>query len=73
METTTTHTKGETMNNAALEGFRQIADAMIGSERNWEWHGLHLSQHMVGITQERAEEYAAKHGGTASEIKQGSK
>ena len=52
------------MNNATLQGFRALAEAMIG-EANWQWIGPHMSQRMFGITQERAEAYAARHGGEA--------
>lgn len=52
------------MNAAQLNAFRQIADEMIG-RADWQWIGPHLSQRMFGITRERAEAYAARHGGTA--------
>lgn len=52
------------MNDATIYGFRAIAAVMIG-EANWQWIGPHMSQRMFGITQKRAEEYAAKHGGEA--------
>ena len=63
--------KGETMNDATLAGFRQLADTMLGDNRNWQWRGNHLSQNMLGITQERAENYAAHYGGTASKMDEG--
>ena len=56
------------MNDVTLAGFRQLADAMLGDERNWQLRGEHLSQQMFGITQERAEKYAAQYGGVASKM-----
>lgn len=53
------------MNDAQLQAFRDIADAMQAKPANWQWIGPHLSQRMFGITQERAEAYAKAHGGTA--------
>lgn len=54
------------MNDATLQAFRDIADQMAGPEpRDWQWIGPHASQCMFGITQERAEGYAERHGGTA--------
>lgn len=54
------------MNDATLEGFRKIAAAMAGdTPTDWEWIGASMSQRMFGITQERAEAFAARHGGTA--------
>lgn len=58
------------MTTATLEGFRMIADAMNGGvPQNWQWIGPHMSQRMFGISRERAEKYAAKHGGKAEEMK----
>jgi hypothetical protein len=55
------------MNDATLNAFRAIAAAMAGPEpQTWQWIGPWPSQRMFGITQARAETYAAKHGGTAS-------
>jgi len=57
------------MTNAALDHFRTLADAMAGDQpRDWQWIGQHLSQRMFGITEQRAKEYAARHGGTASRM-----
>ena len=56
------------MNNATLEGFRQIYAAMNPERQDWQWVGPHMSQRMFGISQARAEQYAAKHGGTASKM-----
>ena len=54
------------MTNAQLQAFRRIAAQMAGeTPTDWEWVGQHMSQRMFGITQERAEGYAARHGGTA--------
>lgn len=65
METRPT-TEETAMGDAELEAFRRIADAMAGPEpRDWEWEGPHMSQRMFGITEKRAREYAARHGGTA--------
>ena len=54
-----------THDDATLTGFRNLADAMLGTDRNWEWIGLNMSQRMFGITRERAETYAAQYGGVA--------
>jgi len=57
------------MTSAQLEGFRQIAKAMQGDEpQNWQWIGQYMSQRMFGITEKRAKEYAAKHGGEAKKM-----
>jgi hypothetical protein len=53
------------MNDAQLSAFRQIADAMQTEPTNWQWIGPHMSQRMFGITQVRAEAFAARHGGEA--------
>ena len=53
------------MNNAQLEAFRQIADTMQTQPTDWQWIGPHMSQRMFGITRERAEAYAKRHGGKA--------
>lgn len=57
------------MNEATLQGFRDLADAMAGPEpRDWQWIGPHMSQRMFGITRARAEAFAERHGGTASRM-----
>lgn len=57
------------MNAATLEHFRTIADAMQGgAPTDWQWIGKWESQRMFGITQARAEAYAARHGGVASKM-----
>ena len=57
------------MNDATLEAFRQIADAMQGTEpRDWQWIGKWMSQRMFGITEKRAKQYAAAHGGEAKKM-----
>jgi len=57
------------MNDATLQMFRELADAMAGSApRDWQWIGPWMSQRHFGITEERAKEYAARHGGTASKM-----
>jgi hypothetical protein len=53
------------MNHATLEQFRAIAGAMQSEPTNWQWVGPHMSQRMFGITEKRAREYAARHGGDA--------
>ncbi len=55
------------MTETTLQGFRQIADAMLG-KTDWQWIGPHMSQRMFGITQERAERYAKQHGGEAKPL-----
>lgn len=52
------------MNDAALQGFRNIADAMLGKQ-DWQWIGPHMSQRMFGISEQRAKDYAKRHGGEA--------
>jgi hypothetical protein len=57
------------MNNATLNEFRRLADALAGSEpQDWQWIGQHMSQRMFGITEKRAREYATRHGGTATKM-----
>jgi len=56
------------MREIELVGFRMLAAAMAGAPTDWQWHGAHMSQHMYGITEERARAYAAMHGGTASPL-----
>lgn len=59
------------MNDAALAHFRSLADAMRGgAPADWQWIGQWMSQRMFGITEARAKEYAARHGGTASKMEQ---
>ena len=59
------------MNAATLEMFRALATAMQPAAQDWQWIGVHMSQRMFGITRERAEQYAAKHGGVAEPMKGG--
>jgi hypothetical protein len=56
------------MNNATLEMFRNLADAMQAEPTDWEWIGEHMSQRMFGITETRAKAYAERHGGTARKM-----
>jgi hypothetical protein len=56
------------MNDATLTAFRQIAAAMETKPQDWQWIGPHMSQRMFGITQERAEQYATRHGGEARQM-----
>ena len=60
------------MTDSQLQAFRALALLMQDSRKpaNWQWIGPHMSQRMFGITQERAQEYAARHGGTAREMVQ---
>jgi hypothetical protein len=53
------------MNDATLSYFRDIAAAMQTEPTTWQWIGEHMSQRMFGITERRAVELAAKHGGEA--------
>jgi hypothetical protein len=52
------------MTEAQLEVFRRIAEAMAPNA-DWEWIGPHMSQRMFGITEQRAKDYATRHGGIA--------
>jgi hypothetical protein len=46
-----------------------LANALAGPEpQDWQWIGPHMSQRMFGITERRARNYAARHGGVASRI-----
>lgn len=58
------------MNDATLQAFRDIADAMQPQPRDWEWVGQHMSQRMFGITEARAKDFAQRHGGTARKMVQ---
>ena len=53
------------MTDRTLEAFRTIAAAMATAPQDWQWVGPHMSQRMFGITRERAEAYAQRHGGDA--------
>jgi hypothetical protein len=61
------------MNNATLEAFRAISDAMQTEPTNWQWIGEHMSQRMFGITEKRAREYAETYGGTATPLTEAAK
>ena len=56
------------MNQTQLQTFRNIAAQMAGSPTNWQWIGLHMSQRMFNITEERAKQYATRFGGTAKQV-----
>ena len=56
------------MNDATLNAFRQIHEAMQSESTDWQWIGPHMSQRMFGITETRAKAYAERHGGTASKM-----
>jgi hypothetical protein len=59
------------MTTAQLEAFRTIAAAMQGdTAQDWQWIGPHMSQRMFGISRERAEAYAERHGGTAQQMRE---
>lgn len=58
----------EAMRDIELQGVRMLAAAMAGGPTDWRWDGPHLSQCMIGITEQRAKDYAARWGGTASKI-----
>lgn len=57
------------MNEATLQAFRAIAEAMNSEPTNWQWIGQHMSQRMFGITETRAKAYAERHGGVAERMK----
>lgn len=57
------------MNSAQLETFRDLAATLAGPEpQDWQWIGKHMSQRMFGITEKRARDYAARHGGAATKM-----
>lgn len=56
------------MNEATLQGFRDIAAAIQTAPNDWQWIGQHMSQRMFGISEQRAKEYAARHGGEATRM-----
>ena len=57
------------MNEAVLSHFRTLAEAMAGPEpQTWQWVGKHMSQRMFRISEKRAKEYAARHGGEAMQM-----
>jgi hypothetical protein len=59
------------MNTATLLLFRDLAETLAGPQaRDWQWIGPHMSQRMFGITEQRARDYAARHGGSASKMTQ---
>jgi hypothetical protein len=59
--------EGLTMNTATLTAFREIA-AMATAPQDWQWIGPHMSQRMFGITEQRARDYADRHGGQAKKM-----
>lgn len=61
------------MNDATLQSFRDLADAMQGdAPRDWQWIGVQMSQRMFGITQARAQDYAVRFGGRAQQMQRDS-
>lgn len=53
------------MTNAQLQSFRDLAETMNPAPKGWQWIGVHMSQQMFGITQDRAESMASRFGGRA--------
>ena len=53
---------------ARLAHFRSLASAMQTESTDWQWVGPHMSQRMFGITEKRAKDYAARHGGKAEKM-----
>jgi hypothetical protein len=57
------------MNDATIQAFRQIADAIRGPQPNdWQWIGPHMSQRMFDISEARAKDYAKRFGGEAKPL-----
>ena len=64
------------MNDATLNAFRQMHEAMSGAanheeylaDHSWQWIGKWMSQRMFNLTEERAKALAERHGGTASKM-----
>lgn len=56
------------MNATQLEAFRQIAETMQTAPTDWQWIGRFMSQRMFGITEQRAKDFAARHGGEATKM-----
>ena len=61
------------MTDATLSFFQNLAQDMRearGEDRqpDWQWIGQYMSQRMFGITEQRAKEYAERHGGVASKM-----
>jgi len=62
------------MTDATLSAFRQIHADMLAARgeseetNNWQWIGKFMSQRHFGISEAKAKEYAARHGGTASKM-----
>ncbi len=57
------------MNAATLQAFREIAASMQTSPQTWQWVGPFMSQRHFGISEAKAREFAARHGGVAQEMK----
>lgn len=60
--------KGVSMTDATLRRFRAIAASMTTEPIDWQWIGPHMSQRMFGITEQRAKDYAERHGGEARKM-----
>jgi len=59
------------MTPATLDAFRIIADTMQTEPTDWQWVGPYMSQRHFGITQTRAEAFAARYGGIAQKMEGG--
>jgi hypothetical protein len=51
-----------------LDYLRSLAAAMESAPTDWQWIGPHMSQRMFGITEQRARDYAKRHGGVAMKM-----
>lgn len=56
------------MNDVQLASFRTIADAMLGSNRIWNWHSdadrWAPAQMLMSVTEKQARDWQRKYGGT---------
>ena len=63
-----TDTKPAAASIAETLYFRAIADAMRTEPADWQWEGKWMSQRHYGITEKRARELQARHGGEARKM-----
>ena len=56
------------MNDAQLEAFRLIAQAMNNEPTDWQYNGQYISQQLVGITRTKAESLVSRYGGIARQM-----
>lgn len=57
------------MNDATLDYFRSLADAMAGDTlRDWQYVGPYISQRYYGITEQKAKDLQARFGGDARQM-----